>query len=61
MLVLTRRLGETIHIGDTIVVTVVDIKRGQVKLGIDAPSDTPVHREEIYRRIHEEEENDDGS
>ncbi|RMF90860.1 MAG: carbon storage regulator [Nitrospinota bacterium] len=54
MLVLTRRLGESITIGDHIKVTVVAIKGNQVKLGIEAPPDTMVHREEIYTRILEE-------
>ena len=51
MLVLTRKLGETITIGDHIRITVVAVKGGQVKLGIEAPADTKVHREEIYARI----------
>ena len=51
MLTLTRRLGETIMIGDDITVTVRAIERGQVKISIKAPRDVGVHREEIYRRI----------
>jgi carbon storage regulator len=54
MLILTRKLGENIRIGDTIRIVVLDIKGGQVKLGIDAPPSVAVHREEIYERIREE-------
>ena len=54
MLVLTRKLGETITIGDHIKVTIVGIDRGQVRLGIEAPRDVIVHREEIYQRIMQE-------
>lgn len=51
MLVLTRRCGETMIIGDDIIVTVLGVKGNQVKLGIDAPKDITVHREEIYEKI----------
>jgi carbon storage regulator len=54
MLVLTRKLGESITIGEHIRVTVVALKGNQVKLGIEAPTDTKVHREEIYTKIIEE-------
>src|SRR5690242_9054838 len=54
MLVLTRKLGEIIRIGDSIKISIVELRGGQVKLGIDAPSDIKVHREEIYARIQEE-------
>ena len=54
MLILTRKLGENIRIGDKVKITVLDIKGGQVKLGIDAPPHIAVHREEIYERIREE-------
>lgn len=54
MLVLTRKLGESITIGDQIRITVVAMKGNQVKLGIEAPSHTKVHREEIYAKIIEE-------
>lgn len=51
MLVLSRQLDEKIIIGDSIVITVVEIRRGLVRLGIDAPRDVPVHREEVYKAI----------
>lgn len=54
MLILTRRLGENIRIGDSVRIIILDIKGGQVKLGIDAPPDVSVHREEIYEKIREE-------
>jgi carbon storage regulator len=54
VLILTRKLGEGIIIGTEVVVRVVDIKGGQVKLGIDAPHATSVHREEVHRRICQE-------
>jgi carbon storage regulator len=53
MLVLSRRLGENIRIGDDIKVVVLDVKGGQVKLGIEAPLSVQVHRQEIYQRIQE--------
>jgi carbon storage regulator len=54
MLVLTRKLGENIRIGDVIKITVLEVRSGQVKLGIDAPPEIKVHREEIYARIQAE-------
>ncbi|MGH8530128.1 MAG: carbon storage regulator CsrA [Nevskiales bacterium] len=54
MLILTRRVGETVMIGDEITVTVLGVKGNQVRVGVNAPRDVTVHREEIYRRIAEE-------
>jgi carbon storage regulator len=54
MLVLTRKVGEAIVVGSTIRVSVVEIKHGQVRLGIEAPPNVPIHRDEIYARIVEE-------
>ena len=56
MLILTRRVGETLMIGDDVKVTVLASKGNQVRIGIDAPRDVDVHREEIYNRIHNDEE-----
>jgi carbon storage regulator len=58
MLILTRRIGESIIINDDIVITVLGVRGLQVRLGIDAPRDITVHREEIYQRILEEREKD---
>lgn len=57
MLILTRRINETLNIGDDVQVTVLGIKGNQVRIGINAPRDVPVHREEIYQRIKREERN----
>lgn len=54
MLILTRKAGETIRIGDSITVTVVQLNDGQIKLGIDAPKSIAVHRGEVYDRIKAE-------
>jgi carbon storage regulator len=54
LLILTRKIGETIAIGDQIKVQVVEIKGRQVRLGIEAPPQTAVHREEVFQRIQEQ-------
>jgi len=51
MLVLTRRLGESINIGDDIVVTVLEVRGDQIRIGISAPRDVQVHREEVWREL----------
>ena len=51
MLILTRRVGETLMIGDNVTVTVLGVKGNQVRVGVNAPKDVSVHREEIYMRI----------
>jgi carbon storage regulator len=59
MLILTRRIGETLIIGDDVNITVLGVKGNQVRLGINAPKDVSVHREEVYLRIQQEKESDD--
>jgi len=58
MLILTRQIGESIMIGDDVIISVLSIQGEQVRIGIDAPGDVPVHREEIYERIHQGESED---
>lgn len=55
MLILTRRVGESLRIGKEVTVTVLGVKGGQVRLGVEAPKDVAVHRQEIYDRIQREE------
>lgn len=60
MLILTRRVNETINIGDDITVTVLAVDGMQVRLGINAPKEVEVHREEVYERIRAQKQSDSG-
>ena len=60
MLILTRRVGETLMIGDEVSVTVLGVKGNQVRIGVNAPRDVSVHREEIYERIKQEQKQGGG-
>ncbi len=57
MLILTRRVGESVMIGDDVIITVLGVKSNQVRIGINAPQQVAVHREEIYERIKREQRN----
>ena len=59
MLILTRRIGETLMVGDDVTITVLGVKGNQVRIGVNAPKDVAVHREEIYQRIQNEKAGDD--
>ena len=59
MLVLTRKLGEVIRVGDSVTVRVLEVKGNQVRLGVDAPADVRIYREEVYRAIRKEQEQPD--
>jgi carbon storage regulator len=61
MLILTRRIGESVHIGEDVRLTVLGVRGTQVRIGINAPKEIPVHREEIYYRIKNEQGGGDGN
>ncbi|MCO6545900.1 MAG: carbon storage regulator CsrA [Gilliamella sp.] len=59
MLILTRRVGETLIIGDDVVITILGVKGNQVRVGINAPKEVSIHREEIYNKIHQPQDTND--
>jgi len=61
MLILTRRVGETLMVGDDVTVTVLGVKGNQVRIGVNAPKNVAVHREEIYERIKDEQTHKEGT
>jgi carbon storage regulator len=58
MLILTRRMGESLMVGNDVTITILGIKGNQVRVGVNAPKEVPVHREEIFARIHAADESD---
>lgn len=60
MLILTRKVNESLRVGDDVIVTVLGIKSGQIRIGINAPRDIEVHRQEVYERIQNEQRGDGG-